>query len=81
MFRQFVIKNIPLVSIIVFLVLFVLCISFKPGLVFDKNGKPREFGLGYRNKTIVPIWLITIIFAILAYLAVLYYVNFKKFVF
>ena len=81
MFRQFAIKNINLISIIVFLILFVIIIITKPQLIFDKRGKPRDFGLGYKNKTIVPIWLITIIFAILSYLAVLYSINFNKFVF
>ena len=55
MFSKFVRNNIPLVSIIIFVLLFILIILTKPSLVFDKNGKPREFGLGYRNKTVCPI--------------------------
>tara|TARA_Y100000748_G_C15458012_1_gene473711 strand:+ start:1190 stop:1435 length:246 start_codon:yes stop_codon:yes gene_type:complete len=81
MFSTFVKNNIPLVSIIIFVIFFIIIIFTKPSLVFDKNGKPREFGLGYKNKTICPIWLIIIICGILSYLAVLYYVNFKKFLF
>ena len=61
-----------------FLVLFIIVITFKPGFVFDKNGKPREFGLGYKNKTVVPIWLIVIILAIFSYLFVLYYINLNR---
>ena len=53
----------------------------KPSLIFDKNGNPREFGLGYKNKTIVPIWLLVILFAIISYLFVLCYVNFNVFSF
>jgi len=81
MFRRFVLKNINLISIIVFLVFFIIIIVSKPGFIFDKHGKPRDFGLGYKNKTVIPIWLIVIILAILSYLSVLYYVNFKKFLF
>jgi hypothetical protein len=81
MFSKFVRNNIPLVSIIIFVLLFILIILTKPSLVFDKNGKPREFGLGYRNKTVCPIWLLIIICGIFSYLAVLYYVNFRKFLF
>ena len=81
MLRQFILKNIKLISIILFVILFIGLIVIKPGFVFDKNGKPREFGIGYKNKTVVPIWLIIIIFAIFCYLGVLYYVNFNKFMF
>jgi len=81
MLRQFVVTNINLVSIIVFLLLFAIIMVTKPNIMFDKNGKPREFGIGYKNKTILPLWLAVIILAIISYLAILCYINFKKFVF
>tara|TARA_B100000780_G_scaffold234760_1_gene175210 strand:- start:4377 stop:4622 length:246 start_codon:yes stop_codon:yes gene_type:complete len=81
MFSTFIRNNIALVSIIIFVLLFIIIIFTKPSLVFDKNGKPREFGVGYKNKTVCPIWLIIIICGIFSYLAVLYFVNFKKFFF
>jgi hypothetical protein len=81
MLRQFVVTNINLVSIIVFLLLFAIILVTKPNIMFDKNGKPREFGIGYKNKTILPFWLAVIILAIISYLAILYYINFKKFIF
>jgi len=81
MLRQFVITNINLVSIILFLLLFAIIMVTKPNIMFDKNGKPREFGIGYKNKTILPLWLAVIILAIISYLAILCYINFKKFVF
>jgi len=81
MFSTFARNNKPLVSIIIFILFFIILISSKPSLVFDKNGKPREFGLGYRNKTVCPIWLVLIICGIISYLVVLYYVNFEKFLF
>jgi hypothetical protein len=81
MLRQFVVTNINLVSIIVFLLLFAIILVTKPNIMFDKNGKPREFGIGYKNKTILPLWLAVIILAIVSYLAVLCYINFKRFVF
>lgn len=81
MLRQFVVTNINLVSIIVFLLLFAIILVIKPNIMFDKNGKPREFGIGYKNKTILPLWLAVIILAIISYLAILCYINFKRFVF
>jgi hypothetical protein len=81
MLRQFVVTNINLVSIIVFLLLFAIILVIKPNIMFDKNGKPREFGIGYKNKTILPLWLAVIILAIISYLTILCYINFKRFVF
>ena len=80
MIRQFIQNNINLTTIILFLIFFIILIVSKPGFTFDKNGRPREFGLGYKNKTVIPIWLIIIILAIISYLIVLYYLNFNKFI-
>ena len=81
MLRIFVVKNINLVSIVVFLLLFAMIMITKPSIMFDKNGKPREFGIGYKNKTILPLWLSVIILAILSYLLILCFINFKRFIF
>jgi hypothetical protein len=45
----------------------------KPGLVYDKDGSFREFGVGYRHKTVIPIWVVSIVLAILSYIAVSWY--------
>lgn len=81
MLKQFFNKNITLVSIIFFILMFILLIIVKPEIIFTKNGKPRDFGLGYKNKTILPIWLIVIILSIFSYLAVLFYIQFNRIVF
>ena len=81
MLKNFINNNKSLVSIILFLISFIIIILIKPSLIFDKYGKPREFGLGYKNKTIIPIWLLVILFSILSYLIVLCYINFSNFLF
>lgn len=78
MLRQFIQNNINLTTIVLFLFFFITIVVVKPKFMFDKNGKPREFGLGYKNKTVVPIWLIVILLAIISYLLVLYYLNLNK---
>jgi quinol-cytochrome oxidoreductase complex cytochrome b subunit len=78
MLRLFIVNNIMLVSLVLFLILFALILMYKPTLMFDKNGKPREFGIGYKNKTILPFWLTVIILAIVSYFCILCYVNFKS---
>ena len=49
---------------------------FKPALLYTKDGAFRQFGVGYKQKTVVPIWLVAIFLAILCYLAVLSYLVF-----
>ena len=68
-------------KIVIFLLLFALIMYIKPNIIFDKTGKPREFGIGYKNKTILPLWLTVIILAILSYLAILCFINYKTFIF
>ena len=71
-------ENITLVSISLFLIIFIIIQYFKPGFLYNTNGSIREFGIGYRNKTIIPIWLLSIILGILCYLFVLYYLVYPR---
>ena len=64
------------IAILLFLLLFSFVHVTKPGFLYNKEGGFRPFGLGYRHKTVVPIWIIAIILAILSYLAVLYYLAY-----
>jgi hypothetical protein len=61
------------VTIFLFLVLFTIVHLLKPGLVYEKDGSFREFGVGYRHKTVIPIWVVSIVLAILSYVAVSWY--------
>ena len=73
-------ENATLISIIIFLFVFGLIQMVKPAFLYNKNGSIREFGIGYRNKTILPIWLLAIVLGILSYLAVVFYIaNHKLF--
>ena len=71
-------ENLTLLSIILFIVIFTTIQSVKPDFLYNKDGSIREFGIGYRNKTIFPIWLLSIVLGILCYLAILYYVTAPK---
>ena len=68
-------KNTTIVSILVFLVIFVTIQTFKPKFLYNNDGSIREFGIGYKNKTILPIWLLSIVLGILSYVFVLYYLS------
>jgi hypothetical protein len=64
------------IAIFLFLLSFTLVHIIKPSLIYNKEGGFRPFGLGYKHKTVIPIWVISIIVAIFSYLAVLSYIMF-----
>ena len=80
MLRTFARNNTTLVSIIIFLIIFGTMHILQPAFLYKKDGSIREFGVGYKNKTILPIWLFSIILGILCYLFVLYYLVYPKFI-
>jgi hypothetical protein len=61
------------------MIIFGIIQCLKPGFLYKPDGSIREFGIGYKNKTIIPIWLLSIILGILSYLFVLYYLASPKF--
>ena len=75
MYRTYIRENIILVSVVLFIVIFGIIQMIRPACLYNKNGSMREFGIGYKNKTILPVWLLSLILGIVCYLAVLYYVN------
>jgi len=78
MYRNYIRENITLVSIVLFIIIFGTIQLMKPACFYNKDGSIREFGVGYKNKTILPIWLLSLILGILCYLAVMYYVSFSQ---
>jgi hypothetical protein len=53
----------------------------KPAFLYNKDGTLREFGVGFKKRTVVPLWLITIFIAIISYFSVLYYIEYPNVVF
>ena len=76
--RNYIRENATIFSIVLFLVMFGTIQMMKPAFLYNKDGSIREFGVGYRNKTILPIWLLSLILGILSYLFVMYYVAYPK---
>jgi uncharacterized membrane protein YidH (DUF202 family) len=79
MYRNYIRENITLVSVVLFIIIFGIIQMMKPACFYNRDGSVREFGIGYRNKTILPIWLMSLVLGILCYLAVMYYVAAPKF--
>ena len=75
---SFVRNNVTMVSVLLFIFLFGLIQWLKPAFLYNSDGSIREFGIGYKNKTILPVWLLSILLGILCYAAVLFYVNHSR---
>ena len=78
MYKNYIREHMTLVSIILFIIIFGFIQIMKPSCFYNKDGSIREFGIGYKNKTILPIWLLSIVLGIVCYLTVMYYVTFSK---
>ena len=67
-------ENVLSFSILFFLIIFYM-ISFviKPSFLYNTDGSIKQFGLGYKNKTIIPFWLMAIGIAVLSYLFIFYF--------
>jgi hypothetical protein len=76
--RGFVRNNISLVAISLYIITFGLLVYIKPSFLYNKDGSLREFGLGTSKKTVLPVWLASILIAILSYFFVLYYLASPK---
>jgi hypothetical protein len=65
-------NNRLIISIVVFLILISAIHLTKPKLMYNEQGGFRQFGIGYKQKTVVPIWIASIILAVLSYLLIYY---------
>ena len=76
--RTFVRKHITAIAIIIYIIIFFVIQWIQPSFIYNEDGSLKQFGLGVRQKTVIPIWLVALITAILSYLFVLYYLAIPK---
>ena len=78
MFNQYISREaLSVIAVFIFLILFGLINAFRPSVIYNKDLSFRRFGIGYKNKTVIPIWLFSIILAILVYVAVIYFFEYR----
>jgi len=71
------INSSPLVfTLLIYCIAFIVIILIKPHFLFLHNGAIRKFGIGYQKKTILPLWLLSIILGIFSFMLTLYIINF-----
>jgi hypothetical protein len=79
--RSFMKQNIISFAIVLYIIVYLILNQVKPNFLYTKSGILRPFGLNYKNKTILPIWLISIFIAILSYISLLYYITYPRIVY
>jgi hypothetical protein len=73
--KHWVRHNKIAVAIMLYIILFGLINVLTPAFMYNPDGSLKEFGVGFRKKTIIPVWLISIFLAIIAYFSVVYYTS------
>ena len=74
--KQYIASHMTTCAIILFLVMYISLAYIKPSFLFQSNGAIRQFGIGYKNKTILPLWLVAGVLGILSYLLLFFYLKF-----
>lgn len=75
MFRNIVQSHRALFALALFGILFGIFHWMQPAFAYTQEGAFRPFGIGYKHKTVLSVWVITIILAIFSYTAVIYYTG------
>lgn len=76
--RMLIRRNILTISIIIYLFFYGWIMYLKPFFLYNHDGSLREFGIGTSKKTVIPVWLVSLLLAILSYFSVLYYLFWPK---
>jgi hypothetical protein len=78
MFNQYISREaLSVIAVFVFLILFGIINAFRPSIIYNKDLSFRRFGIGYKNKTVIPIWMLSIVLAILVYVLVTYLFEYR----
>jgi len=76
--RNFIRRNIVAFAILVFVLAYIVVITYQPSFLYKEDGTLRSFGIGYRQKTVVPMWFVVIGMAIFSYVVVHYYLLYPR---
>lgn len=73
MVKKEILENPAYYSIVLFIGFFFIIVYGFPSVVFEDDGSIRQFGIGFRKKTIFPMWMLSIFLGIISYLLVQMY--------
>ncbi len=79
--KIFIRQNIHYLSIILYFIIFSILVTSKPAIIFNEDGSIKQFGIGYQNKSVIPMWLTVILVSIFSYLIILYLITYSHKIF
>lgn len=66
-------KNLIYYSVLLYVIIFYIVVyEIKPSFLFEDDGAIKNFGVGYKNKSVIPLWLFTLLLGVFSYLFILY---------
>ena len=68
-------RNVVASAIAIFIIFYLMILALQPAFLYNKDGSLRDFGIGYKKKTVIPAWLLAIILALGSYFSILYAIN------
>jgi hypothetical protein len=72
--KKFLIYHKVSFAILLFILFFGMVHLVKPTFIYSPDGGFRPFGIGYQNKTILPVWIVAIVLAIVSYILISGYI-------
>jgi len=73
MINEYIRNNTMNLTILMYIILMTFIIYLKPRILFNKDGTLKPFGIGYKNKSVLPLWLVSIIIAIFSSFTIMIY--------
>lgn len=70
-------RNTSTVAVLVFVALFSAFHYIKPSFAYDRDGSIRNFGINRTKKTVLPLWLVAIVIAVLSYVFVTFSLHYS----
>ena len=75
--RKYIRDNKIIIVVLIFLLAFFSLNYAKPAVMYNENGTTKQFGVGYKRRTVLPLWLIVIFLSILSYMFIMYYLAYS----
>ena len=76
--RQYITKHIVTITSMLLCITILSIYFVQPIVICNEDGSLKEFGIGYNNKTVVPMWYCTLLLAIVIYTLIRLYIIYPR---